>query len=399
MKLFDVLRSPESYVDYWAQNRKNITINDLDSLLLDYDKAIDIANYEAAISAAETRSKPVFVRPKPAQLMKCAFSNYLRSLPLLRQKELSVLINGKTENLKPLKDWVFSVTGKEDSSDLYIMAHWLWLVKRNSLKLPIVHHIMPILTGKQNSGKSTAIKKLINPLLDVTLELTVQQVVDERSLTLFNNYLIGLLDEMAGAEKVEIADFKRNVTSSTLTYRPMHTNIQVKITNLCTFIGASNNEIYEIIKDTTGIRRFFPIMTADLIDRELVNSINYEELWQGIDETRERGYYELVHSKVIEIQEALANKDDITMFFEDYGVIPGEFDSVALVPGKTLYQEYVVETKNNGRTWAQPLTTFFKRLRSAGVKSVQKRDDRKILRWYFEIRKESQQTLKAPYDN
>lgn len=389
-----MLRSPEAYVDYWAKDKKELNINDLDSLLLDYDKDIDKLNYELGINALETRSKPMYIKPKSTKLMECAFANYLRMQPVIRRQELALVIKGSKENLAPLKMWIQAVTGKVDDSELYIMAHWLWLVKRNSLKLPVVHHIMPILISKQGSGKSTAIKNLIQPLHELTLELTVQQVVDERSLTLFSKYLIGVLDEMAGAEKVEVADFKRNVTSGTLTYRPMRTNNQVKITNLCSFIGASNNEIYEIIKDTTGIRRFFPIMTSNLMDREVINTINYIELWQGIDHFRERGYYESVQAKVIEVQEALSNKDDITMFLEDYGIVPGEFDNVELVSGRQLYHEYVIETKNNGRTWAQPLTIFFKRLRSIGIKGMQKRDDRKILRWYFEIRKESKQTLR-----
>lgn len=399
MKLKDVLRSPEAYVDYWAKDKRELTINDLDSLLLDYDRQLDEFNYEVAIHAAETRSKPVYLKAKTVKLMECAFANYLRNQPIVRRKELSLIINGKKENLNPLKTWVQAITGKLEDSDVQIMAHWLWLVKRNSLKLPVVYHIMPILISKQGSGKSTAIRNLMQPLQELTLELTVQQVVDERSLTLFSNYLIGILDEMAGAEKVEIADFKRNVTSGTLTYRPMRTNNQVKLTNLCSFIGASNNQIYEIIKDTTGIRRFFPIMTSPLMDREVINTINYLELWQGIDETKERGYYENVQAKVIEIQESLADKDDIIMFMENYGIIPGEFDDVELVSGETIYQQYVFENKNNGDFYRKSKTWFFKKMRAAGIKEVVKRDAKKVLRSYFAIRRESKQSLGISYDN
>lgn len=391
MNKYEELTDPEIYVAKWAEKQRKIEASGLPYLLLAHEK--DVRVYNTAFPAHKLRGiSKVY--------LEAAFEVYLKEQPKLLREQLALSINGRKENLKPMKAWVKAVTGKEDATDLNVMLHWIWLVKRNSLKLPVVHHIMPIITSaRQGGGKSTAVKSLLEPINELTLELKVPQVVDERSFTMFENYLIGFFDEMAGADKVEISDFKRNVTSSTLTYRPMRTNFQQKINNLCSFIGASNSEIYEIIKDTSGIRRFFPIKALDLLDHDAINAVNYLELWQGIDETKERGYYENVQAKIAMEQEDLAIKDGITLFLEEHSIIPGEYDEDVLVSGKDIYAEYLNYCGGAGSKYPVQRQIFYKRLKSAGMKAVQKRDNRKILCWYFSVRKESRQTIGSVYDN
>lgn len=381
MKMITILNDPRQYASYWADQRADVHGTDVSAMILDYNEDLRAFNY-----AHRDALKPIKGMQK--YLLEAAFTDYLNKLPAKHRSQISSDITCTKENLEPLRQWVKAVTGKIEDDDLYVMAHWVWLVKRNAMYYNVIHHVMPIITSpKQGGGKSTAVQSLIAPVEKLVLELKVPQVVDERSFTLFTNYLVGFFDEMAGADKVEISDFKRNVTSSSLTYRPMRTNSQVKIRNLCTFIGASNNSVYEIIKDTTGIRRFFPIQALDLLDHAAINSINYTDLWKGIDENLPRGYYEKVQQQIVKKQEELAMRDEVSLFLENYGIIPNSDTGYVSINGKVLYQEYVLHTKNEGIRFQVAAQTFYKKLRDMGLQAVKKRDEKNVLSWFFTVNK------------
>lgn len=369
------LIDPRMVVAEWAIG-KRVKATDFDTMFLDHRANVTAYNYAHGKN----------LKPQQRNVLESAFNEYLRNIPTLVRAEISKEFKCTVENLEPLRLWVEGVTGKCEEDDLYVMAHWCWLVKRNSTNSPIVHHIMPlIISHKQGGGKSTAVNKLIKPYEQLTLELKVPQIVDERFFTMFSNYLIGFLDELSGADKVEINEFKRNLTSSTLTYRPMRTNSQEKITNLCSFIGSSNNALYDIIKDTTGTRRFFSIKALELLNHKLINSIDYDLLWKGINENLERGYYERVHNRVAEKQEEASMKDAVSLFLEDYSIIPNSDSAYVNINGKLLYEQYIKHTKDEGIKFPVAAQTFYKKLRDMGLQAVKKRDDKKVMSWFFTI--------------
>lgn len=377
----EVLSNPRLYLEYWAQTYNyQIKANAFSTLYLDHREDV----------GAFLKAHPSFKFKSLTRLdLEAALEEFLNELPNIRRKELAKALVCTKEDLTLITAWVKAVTGSDNADDVHIMAHWLWLVKRNALDLPVVYHIMPIVTSpKQGGGKSTAIHALIKPVQDLTLELKVPQVVDERSFTMFTNYLVGFFDEMAGAEKVEISDFKRVVTSSTLTYRPMRTNAQISIKNRCSSIGASNSVLYEIVKDTTGLRRFFPLNALDLLDHAAINAIDYIALWRGIDEQRSRGYFELVKDTVAKKQDELAMKDEVQLFLEEHGVMPTSLETKT-VNGKHLYNEYIIHTKNSGIKFPVSAQTFYKKLRTLGLQATRKADDRKVLTWYFAVSPEA----------
>lgn len=369
-----MLTNARIFIQYWA-TKNRVVATSLATILLDHMEAVRAFNLQFGGK----------LRPIPKYALEAAFEEYINGEPERQRALIAKAIQCAQENLEPLKAWVKAVTGGVNQDDVYIMAHWLWLVKRNAYNMPVVHHIMPIITSpKQGGGKSTAVKKLLEPLEASSLELQVPQVVDERSFTLFTNYLVGFFDEMAGADKVEISTFKRNVTSSSLTYRPMRTNAQMKIKNLCSFIGASNNQIYEIVKDTTGLRRFFPIKALNLLDHKAINAIDYTELWQGIDEFKERGYFELVKDTVAQKQDEMSMKDEVALFLEDHDIVPTSTTTQS-VSGKQLYNEYIIYTKNAGIRFPVSAQTFYKKLRDSGIEAAKRPDSNKVLTWFFAI--------------
>lgn len=375
---YDALTSARVFVERWAATQKSINAVGLASLHLDYIEAVTM--YNSKLNSKKDKG----IRPLPRYVLDCAFEEYLLGLPAIQRKELQKALAFEENNLEPLKMWVAAVTGSWDEVNVKVMAHWCWLVKRRMFERSVVHHIMPlIVSDKQGGGKSTAVHNLITPLNGLSMELKVPQITDERSTTLFCNCLVGFLDEMAGASKVDIDDFKRNVTSNTLMYRPMRTNAQVRVPNLCSFIGSSNNSIFEIIKDTTGIRRFFEIRALDKLDWAVIDGINYASLWKGIDENLSRGYIEEVQVEVAEHQKKSLIRDEVAVFLEDYLVMPT--GSSKVVSGKHLYAEFQKHCIDSGIRFVIARQTFYKKLREKGLQADYRRDAGKSNTWFFAV--------------
>lgn len=376
----DILRDARRYVNRWAEQKGGyISPHDFSEIHLQHNE--DVIKYNIA-----NPDKKKMARPIMKCLLESALDVYIKQQPEKQKAAIRAKIACVTPNLEPLKQWVKAVTGQVKEDDLYVMAHWVWLVKRNCLELPVVHHIMPIVTSKdQGGGKSTAVRNLYGPIEELALELKMPQAVDERSFTMFTNHLVGFFDEMAGAEKVEIADFKRNVTSSTLTYRPMRTNAQVKIHNRCTFIGASNNSIFDIIKDTTGIRRFFPIDALTMLDQPTIKNMDYLSLWQGVDEKEPRGYFELVKEQIASKQAQLQMKDEVVLFVEENHILPIPDKPLVEVNGKMLYNEYRLHAANSGIRYPVGSQVFYKKLRALGLTDKKKRDSNRSDAFFFMI--------------
>ncbi len=382
----DLLKSARAYVDTWAKN-KELMGNELATLRLDYVEAVAAHNYALKKREAEAKvegkslTKVPALKPVSRFELDDAYEEYLKKVPIRLRGALASALQCNTENLKPLSAWLEAVTGKTDETDLHVMAHWMWLVKRRLNTLPVVWHIMPILVSpqtigvkKQAGGKSTAINRLIAPLKGVCTELRMDQVSDERSFTKFNTYLIGFLDEMAGNDKIDIDDFKRIVTSEQLTYRPMRTNSQAQIANLCSFIGASNNSVADIIRDPTGVRRFFQISSLAECNQDRINQLNYTELWKGIDETRERGYYELVKQQINEAQNQIKTVNNLERFVDDYNLFTIEKTSCIPFPAKRLYNDYRLFCLNNGIVFKLSCSSFEKKLVELGFGMEEIRD-------------------------
>jgi hypothetical protein len=82
------------------------------------------------------------------------------------QKERSKILEliSYSENYsssKELERFVFALTGENGVVNIAVVKQFLWLVKRKMKELDVTRHLFPVLQGKQNSGKSTAVRKLL----------------------------------------------------------------------------------------------------------------------------------------------------------------------------------------------------------------------------------------------
>lgn len=330
--------SAEEYTAYWFKatghtvrsvKREGITFQDL------------VLFYATDFEDNATKA----YKKLPIKLLEYAFSVYVRDN---QKKEFQGVLNHLQtthEDLAPLKAWIKAVTGKEKPADVAVVAHWLWQIKRRAYEQPVVFHIMPVLFGLQGGGKTEAIKKLISPVSEYTLSMSLDMLSDSRNYEgLAYNYVV-FFDELQGAYKADLNALKKQITTEHNSFRRMYTTTSMDVPQRCSFIGATNKRLSENFSDSTGMRRFWEIISSDILDWNTINSIDYTALYKGIDENRPRGYMtEDVVEMLKQTQQAMVVQDEIEAFIEHYALNTGK--ELQQISSKELFNIYTVWEAN-----------------------------------------------------
>lgn len=219
-----------------------------------------------------------------------------------------------------LTKWCDIISGDQEEGRegliYHVMSHWMWLVKRSAVGLARAHDIMPILySQRQGNGKSTALRKLCSPFADLMEPITAEVLTDSRRSTELESYLVGVWDEMEGADRKDLTEIKSAITSQDRTYRVLGTHMTATVVRRMNFIGTSNRPINQIFRDTTGARRYFQIDCYDSLDWEAVNGLDYELLWQAVSE-RDEPPITKVLDMLAEHQAGITHGDSITMWLK-----------------------------------------------------------------------------------
>lgn len=273
--------------------------------------------------------------------------------------------------------WLKATVGEFTEMQKAALKQTIWQAKRKMYDMPVVYHITPCFWGKQGGGKTEAIKRLVAPLRELTLEWGINEAVDPRNTkTLSENYIC-LFDEMAGLARVEIEALKRIISAEYTNFRPMRTNDSVKVKQNCTFIGISNKSLSENIYDSTGLRRFIEFKCLDVLDWDAINKVDATKLWQSINENLERGYLEPHRTEIQEHQESLQVVDEVTHFLTSINIIPEPGKGYAEVTALQLHNYYVMWRVTNGYSANReiPINFFGARLRTFGLEKKLKRID------------------------
>jgi Virulence-associated protein E len=189
-------------------------------------------------------------------------------------------------NLRHLAETCFDCPEGTDFA-IAVFNKFIWQVKRKIEDMPIYDHLMPVILGPQGAGKSTLIRKLLQPVEELWVMTDFKQMTDNRNISLWRNFVI-FLDEMGWASKADIDIVKNIISAATLTRRVMWTNATQEVAQNVTFIGAANAfDLAELIRDPTGIRRFVSLTMCAMPDREMINSIDWRAVWQSVDHTAE----------------------------------------------------------------------------------------------------------------
>lgn len=190
--------------------------------------------------------------------------------------------------------------------DVEILRHMIWQVKRKLQALPTKYEMMLVFSGGQGAGKSFALRELLfKPLGDLVHKSAgFEALADARESRLFADHYVCFFDEMSGAHKAEMERVKQIITSGTIKQRRMGTTSHDTMPMNSTFFGASNPPLEMLIRDQTGMRRFWEIkVDPAVITRPRwpqLKVVDIKAIWQSADVNDPESPIE---SRILEVQE------------------------------------------------------------------------------------------------
>jgi hypothetical protein len=289
-------------------------------------------------------------RPKPfleRDLCK-ALDEYLLTAAQARIKATIERLRCTGENLSELEKLARALNPLADQVDKNALAHHIWQIKRKLQNRTVKDHLMVVFVGPQGGGKSVAISKLHAPIEDLTLWSSLDQIADSRSQLGLEEYFAIVCDEMQGADRADINALKRIITESKTGARPMGTNKLASGKQNATLIGASNRAIDEIIYDPTGNRRFYQINVSEKANWEVINEIDFDAAFRGVNEDDENGYAARSAPEIREKQSQYATKDDIELFVGDHELSKDVAHQTQFISSSMLFQIYQCWAKARG---------------------------------------------------
>ncbi len=218
-----------------------------------------------------------------------------------------------------VRRFVQAITPSADDLDVGAVMQWLWQVKRRLAGLPTQEELMLLISGaKQGTGKSTALRKLVEPLAELVIDVSTHTFSDEREAEVMATHAVGIIDDMARVNATEAADIKRTITQPTVAYRRMRENGRVTAKRLMSFVGTANEPLALLVNDTTGARRFHELTVAvnGRIDRAAINAIDYRALWTAVSETDPAPILPLLE-RLRERQQTLVARDAVSGWLDD----------------------------------------------------------------------------------
>lgn len=339
-----LVQHAELYVDWWVKT-KGYNVQKIISDVQAAQEELSL-NYEDFRLEVNKKGKKRYAGIKQ-NLLTAALNTYIRNTYQKERQETLDRLKCKEPNLAPLFKWIEAICGNVNEVDAAVIAHWCWMVKQKAQNKDTVYQVMPVLFGPQGSGKTIAIEKLIKPLKDFRLNMHLDKIGDEKYWDGFSKNLIVFFDELSGAKKAELSSLKHVISAKDLSYRKMYSHSVSSVKQACSFIGCTNTNTFEVLWDPTGARRFWEIKTLPKVNWDVINSIDYEELWKGINDSLEHGYMaEHILNAMNKVQVRNTIEDVVSSFIGAFGMTePGEKQSVEM--GK-LYQRFDFFCRTSG---------------------------------------------------
>jgi len=280
------------------------------------------------------------------------------------------------KNSDQVEKFVIACTGIDDELDKAVIKHFIWSVKRKMRGLSVSRHLFTIFQGGQNAGKSTAVRKLIEPVSLFSSSRSLDMLNDPREIAVLTHKCVIWFDEMSRASRADIEAIKLYTTSETVSYRILYTQNEATAKNISTFIGCTNKNVEEIIYDPTGARRFYELKCLPQMDHELVNSIKYAEIWKSVNEFNECSPLEPFLIELVERQKSLRVMDTVEEFLFEESLNPVGEDKTMEVSFNDLYGQYVKWMGEQKRNTIFSKAKFSKRLGVLGIESSRNSDCR-----------------------
>ena len=182
-----------------------------------------------------------------------------------------------------------------------VLRKFIWQVKRKMAGMAVSDHIMPIISGNQGTGKTEFLERLVGPISENVAYPNLKEITDSRNRQLWRRWVL-IVDEMEGYEKADVDALKNVITKKVVTGRVMCTNDDFNERNDTSLIGNSNKSLDELVRDSTGMRRFIQLNWDDLDESgwAVINATDFLSLWRSVDEAAEdplRGFKTYTRAK------------------------------------------------------------------------------------------------------
>lgn len=316
---------------------------------------------------------------------------------------------------KVLKAIGAAETASERKRNAVMLAHWMWTVKRRTLlqdfrpSLPL----MLVFGGEQGCGKSSFLETLLTqPLAGRVLNTKLDVVHDVREVGKFTQNLVVNFDELSTSDhRADTAEVLKNlITLESIQSRVFHTTDQQTVDILATFAATTNKHLSEVVRDETGARRYWVIRTRGVdgpqFDWKTLESIDWIQLWKGIDENRKTGYFSSAskqYEDVIKEQDTYCISPIVRDWLHENYVLPdSKYDEylsmhklafnklktderppeIAVISRGALYENYTQDMKARETYNCNP-TSFHRMMEKLGVRTIIESPKHKKLEHYM----------------
>jgi hypothetical protein len=267
------------------------------------------------------------------------------------------------EGRQELKKLVKLICSEGHEYSELMLRQWIWQVKRKFYGLPLMEHVMPVLRGRQGCGKTTVIRALMSPLEPLVGTWDFCQIADDRHWLGMETCFVGYVEELAGADRKTMDALKSVITTPSKTVRIMNTQIRREVQVNTSFIGDTNHRVADVIKDTTGGRRFWEVRCRDRFAWSEIEKIDWLLVWHcvGHEEDAPKKVSSL-RGDISALQERkIRSTISVDHWLDEVGYEPGN-RAIAL---SVLYGEYGAYC-NMAREASLGLTDFRKYMEARG---------------------------------
>jgi hypothetical protein len=233
---------------------------------------------------------------------------------------------------------------------------FIWRVKNHMRGVWHHHaHLMPILHGPQEDGKTAAMKHLFEPVPEMVASVGFDILDDNSKSYMLSTMPILFFDEMAGTTKADIERLKALMTDSTKQLREIYQRAATR-TLMFSTAGCTNKDTSGLIRDETGNRRFiqFESRYNDVRGGALAD-IDALKIWRSVNENQAVAprYRD---PETIEIIREIQAEQRQTSLVEDWIIegtdIPFDRWMTATELFREHFREFVEETRpNEVRSW------------------------------------------------
>ncbi len=247
-----------------------------------------------------------------------------------------------------ISTFVRNITTQNIDLAIESLKHYVWQVKRKLNNKKVIHHLVPVITGEQGTGKSQNIERFLRPMEHYKIDLQdALQLTDERRYFSYQRNFVAILDEMSKIGLTDFNKFKNFISTPILTPRVLGSHSTPEIKQNVSLIGSSNFPLNEQFFDPSGMRRFVEIKVDKEISQEISEGIDYMAIWKSVDENAPSPIIPYLKQLTVH-QEAMRTKDIFEEFMEEFRIDTSKPATYRVRIREGMYESFKKWAKDSG---------------------------------------------------